>query len=61
MCGTFGFELDMTEVNAKDKSLYREHIAIYKAIHPVIRKGDLYRLWDLFKVTETELYEPLPA
>eukprot|EP01035_Chromulina_nebulosa_P021051 gene21051-27278_t len=50
MCGTYGFELDINEVTSKDKSLYRHHIAIYKAIAPLIRKGDLYRLWDPFKI-----------
>jgi alpha-galactosidase len=50
MCGTFGFELDMNNVNARDKSLYREHIAIYRAIFPIIKKGDLFRLWNPFKV-----------
>ena len=51
MCGTFGFELDMNELNWKDKNLYLEHIKIFRNISPIIRNGDLYRLWDPFKVS----------
>lgn len=50
MCGTFGFELNVTELSHQDKSSFKESIEIYKAICPIIRNGDIYRLWDPFKV-----------
>jgi alpha-galactosidase len=51
MCGTFGFELDMEMITAKDAVAYRKQIEVYKQVHPVIRWGDQYRLWNPFKVS----------
>jgi alpha-galactosidase len=51
MCGTFGFELDICDIKASDSNLFREQINIYKTlVAPIVRNGDLYRLWDPFKV-----------
>ena len=99
MCGTFGFELDISTATPKDllgegicimckrvqftrahfSSLYvcalstphflfsllihiifyhlffdhtafRQQIDMYKQLSPIIRWGDIYRLWDPFKV-----------
>lgn len=53
MCGTFGFELDITTSTAKDLLIFKKQIDIFKRMAPVIRFGDLYRLWDPFKVMFT--------
>jgi alpha-galactosidase len=53
MCGTFGFEMDIAEINPVDRALFREQIACFRAIAPIVRTGDLYRLWDPFKVPYT--------
>ena len=53
MCGTFGFELDMAEVKPEDCVIFRNQVVIYSTlVSPIIREGDLYRIWDPFKVTE---------
>ena len=51
MCGTFGFELDISTATPKDLAEFRKHIELYRQIAPVVRWGDLYRLWDPFKVS----------
>jgi alpha-galactosidase len=50
MCGTFGYELDVSTVTPKEMAAYQKQVEIYKHISPVVRWGDLYRLWDPFKV-----------
>ena len=51
MCGTFGYELDISTSTAKDVQVFQRQIEIYRQIQPVVRWGDLYRLWDPFKVS----------
>ena len=51
MCGTFGFELDFAKTSAKDVLLYRDYSFIYLSIQHIIREGDLYRLWNPFRVS----------
>jgi alpha-galactosidase len=55
MCGTFGFELDLTRASDKDLAAFKTQVDVYKQIHPVVRWGDLYRLWNPFKVTLSPL------
>lgn len=50
MCGTFGFELDLNKVCEKEINEYEQHIKLYRSISPIIRNGDLHRLWNPFKV-----------
>lgn len=50
MCGTFGYELDISTASAKELLLFQQQIELYKQLSPIIRYGDLYRLWDPFKV-----------
>jgi len=50
MCGTFGYELDISSASQKDLLAWRAQIDLYKQLSPTIRWGDLYRLWDPFKV-----------
>jgi len=49
MCGTFGFELDMTIATPVERLIYQKQIEFYRAVAPIIRYGDLYRLWDPFR------------
>jgi alpha-galactosidase len=51
MCGTFGFELDIGKASDKDLAAFKTQVELYKLINPVIRWGDMYRLWDPFKVS----------
>jgi alpha-galactosidase len=51
MCGTFGFEVDISAASPKDLQAFQRQIEVYKLIHPVVRWGDMYRLWDPFKVS----------
>jgi alpha-galactosidase len=51
MCGTFGFELDICAASYIEKMQYKELVACYRAFAPIIRYGDLFRLWDPFKNT----------
>jgi len=50
MCGTFGYELDFSIATKKDLQAFQNQIDLYKLISPIIRWGDLYRLWNPFKV-----------
>lgn len=51
MCGTYGFELDISSLSLSEKIQFRDQIIVYKNIvAPIVRVGDLYRLWDPFKV-----------
>jgi alpha-galactosidase len=50
MCGTFGYELDISIANAFERLAYQRHIELFKELSPIIRWGDFYRLWDPFKV-----------
>jgi alpha-galactosidase len=49
MCGTFGYELDISTTSEKEKALFREQTAVYRSIAPIVRQGDMYRLWNPFK------------
>jgi len=50
MCGTFGYELDFSTASKKDLIAFQNQIDLYRLISPIIRWGDLYRLWNPFKV-----------
>jgi alpha-galactosidase len=44
MAGTFGYELDITKIPAKDREQIPEQVARYKKYAHIMRDGDLYRL-----------------
>lgn len=50
MCGTFGFELDFCQSTQKDMNDFRKLCDTYRALAKTIRYGDIYRLWNPFKV-----------
>lgn len=51
MCGTFGYELDLRDVAAADADTLRRQVAAHKLVQPIVRDGELYRLWDPFRVS----------
>ena len=50
MCGTFGYELDLRRCGDSADALRRQ-VAAHKLVAPIVRDGDLYRLWDPFRVS----------
>ncbi len=44
MCGTFGYELDISQMSDGEKVQTKKHIALFKDIQEIIHAGDLYRL-----------------
>lgn len=44
MAGTFGYELDITEIPEADRKEISSQIALYKKYGSLIREGDYYRL-----------------
>ena len=51
MCGTMGFTLDFNDVSPSELLQFREQVRVYKEIAHIVRDGDLYRLWNPFKVS----------
>jgi alpha-galactosidase len=56
MCGTFGFELDLSTSTPKDLLQFHNQAVLYRSIAPIIRFGDLYRIWDPFKVVYKDIW-----
>lgn len=50
MCGTFGYELDATELSEEDQEICREQSELFRKYYPIIFDGDYYRLTNPFKV-----------
>ena len=44
MCGTYGYEMDVSKMTDEEKQRSREHIEIFKRVRDVIHKGNMYRL-----------------
>jgi alpha-galactosidase len=44
LAGTFGYELDITNLSAEDRALIPEQVAMYHRYNDLIRAGDYYRL-----------------
>lgn len=53
MCGTFGYELDISTISPKDIATFKRMSEVYLQIAPTIRFGDMYRLWHPFKLPLT--------
>eukprot|EP01039_Chlorochromonas_danica_P006764 gene6764-7474_t len=51
MCGTFGYELDVSQVTPADRLIFQKQCDFYRQIAPIVRWGDIYRLWDPFKMS----------
>lgn len=50
MCGTFGYELDATELSEEDQEICREQSELFRKYYPIIFEGDYYRLSNPFEV-----------
>ncbi|MFC6181239.1 alpha-galactosidase [Lactiplantibacillus daowaiensis] len=46
MSGVFGYELDLTELTAAEKTVVQQQVTTYQALRPLIQFGDFYRLLD---------------
>ena len=46
MAGTFGYELDLSELSPKEKEEVKEQIKVYKSMQELVLEGDYYRLSD---------------
>jgi alpha-galactosidase len=49
MSGNFGYELDVTELSAKEKTIISEQVTFYKQIRPIVQYGEFYRLFNPFE------------
>ena len=44
LCGTFGYELDITKLTKEEKDIVKQQVADYHNYNEIIRSGDYYRL-----------------
>ncbi|MBO8464098.1 MAG: alpha-galactosidase [Firmicutes bacterium] len=44
LCGTFGYELDITKLSREEKELIKQQVVNYHTYNELIREGDYYRL-----------------
>ena len=44
MCGTFGYELDITKIPEEDRSQIRGQVEMYHKYQDLIQTGDYYRI-----------------
>lgn len=51
MAGTFGYELDVTQLSDEEKDVVRSQVASYKENHSLIHNGVLYRLTNPYENT----------
>ena len=49
MCGTYGYELDMTKMTEEEKQASIKHIELFKRVRDVIHYGDMYRIRSPFE------------
>ena len=48
MCGTFGYQLDITKLTEEELNLIPKQVEDYHRFNPLVTTGDYYRLHDLF-------------
>jgi alpha-galactosidase len=53
MCGSFGYQLDLTKLTESDKAVMKEQVKTYKEIRHIVQFGDMYRLLSPFEGNET--------
>lgn len=49
MAGTFGYELDVTRISPEDRAAIPQQIAEFMKYNELIRRGDLYRIGNMFE------------
>ena len=52
LCGTFGYELDVTKLSPEEKELVRQGVRDYHKWNDLIREGTFYRLTDGFGIPD---------
>ena len=57
MAGTFGYELDLTQMNDEDKEAVKIQIEQYKKYADIIRQGQYYRITNPMENTEFAAWE----
>lgn len=53
MSGNFGYELDITKLNIKEKEIIKKQVELYKQIRNTIQFGKFYRLLSPFEGNDT--------
>jgi alpha-galactosidase len=53
MCGTFGYELDLTNLTNTEKETIKKQVELFKDIRKTIQFGNFYRLLSPFEGNET--------
>ena len=53
MSGNFGYELDLTKFDEREKDVVRRQVAAYKELRVLVQNGDMYRLLSPFEGNET--------
>jgi len=48
MCGTFGYQLDITKLTDEELAMIPRQVEAYHRLNPLITTGDYYRLHDIF-------------
>ena len=44
MAGTFGYEMDVRNMDPEEKALIPGQVELFRKVHPVVREGDYYRI-----------------
>ncbi len=53
MCGTFGYELNMSDMTEQDKEETKQHIRLFKKVRDTIHYGEMYRIASPFEREQT--------
>lgn len=59
MIGTFGYELDITQIAAEEREAIPDQIRLHKALEPLIQQGDYFRLSSWRLQRELDIVEVL--
>ena len=54
------FTLDMSYMTVAEIMLMKEHVLLFRNINPIVWRGDLYRLWNPFKVEYYMIQRSVP-
>ncbi|WP_139902154.1 alpha-galactosidase [Clostridium thermarum] len=57
LSGTFGYELDVTRISQEDRDVIPKQIEMYHKYNDLIRKGDLYRIGNIFEKPQFDCVE----
>lgn len=57
LSGTFGYELDVTKIPQEDREMIPKQVEMYHKYNDLIRRGDLYRIGNLFENPEYDCVE----